>query len=200
LIAIKTQTKPPVIIPGVPFEMINIGTAVAVFPGTTSGTYIDAGNVAVISNNLTKQTNNLYLFIPTTTNPSGLVYTGSPSWTVGGSAAIPAFNATANAFPSDVNITSATTVNSASNYSLTADIITGADSLIFAVHGPTKSILKTTAATLNSNLFTAAELATVGKGNGYIQISALKYKQITNSGKNYYIINQNVATLSASIQ
>ncbi|MCX6229919.1 MAG: hypothetical protein NTZ33_00105 [Bacteroidetes bacterium] len=200
LIAVKTQSK-VVTIPGFPATILNIGTAVAVFPGATAGTYVDAGNVSCNTLALTKQTTNLYLYTPGTANPTGIDYsTGVPSWNVSGSTNITAFTASANSFPSDVDITSSTTVNTADAYSLTATAITGADSLIFAIHGPSKSLIVTRGASLSSYTFTAADLATVGKGAGFIQVSALRYKPITNSSKTYWLINQNVATIAATIQ
>lgn len=200
LVAIQTQTKPPVVIPGVPFTMINVGLAVAFFPGATAGTYVNAGNVSVNTKALTKDSSNMYIFNPDATNPLGLVFSTNPSWEVSGSSAVPAFTAMANSFPSDVNVTSSATVNSTADYTLTADLVSGADSLIYAVYGPAASLIKTKAGNSLNHTFTAAELATIGKGYGYIQITAYKLKQINNSGKVYWLINENVSTIGATIQ
>lgn len=200
LVAIQTQTKPPIVIPGVPIQMINVGLAVALFPSGTAGVNYNAGNVSVNTFQLTKDTSNMYMYTPGATNPLGLEFTTPPSWTVSGSANVPAFNATAYAFPSDVNVTSATTVNVSSAYSLTCDPVTGADSLIFAVHGPSASIIKTKAGNVSSYSFSAADLATVGKGVGYIQITAYRMKPVVNSNKTYWVINENVATIGATFQ
>lgn len=200
LVAIQSQTKPPIVLPGIPIQMINIGLATAFFPGTTAGTYVNAGTVSVNTNTLTKDTSNMYLYSLNAANPMGITFTSSPNWVVSGSASVPAFTATAHPFPSDVNVTSSATVNSASAYVLTADLITGADSIIFAVHGPSASITKTKSGNSTSHSFTTAELATVGKGTGFIQVTAYKLKPYTSGGKTYWLINENVATIGATIQ
>lgn len=200
LVAIQTQTKPPIVIPGVPMQMINVGLAVALFPSGTAGVNYNAGNVSVNSFPLTKDTSNMYMYTPGAANPLGLEFTSPPSWSVSGSANVPAFNATANSFPTDVNVTSSATFSIASSYTLTCDLVTGADSLIFAVHGPKASLTKSKAGNSTSHTFTATELATVGTGFGYIQVTAYKLKPVVNSNKTYWVINENVATIGATLQ
>lgn len=180
-----------------------IGVPVAVF-FDVANTYLDAGAVKCNSNDLTKQTNNSYLFTPNASNPTGIDYSSGVSWSVGGNSgtSIPTFTYTVPIpFPTLDSIAGGITkVTRANGVTIAAtNTITGADSVIFSVYGPSGNAQKVKAGNVSSYTFTAAELSGIGAGSGYIQIVPYAMTSQTFSGKKYYFINEAAFTKMVNI-
>lgn len=86
-------------------------------------------------------------------------------WTVAGSGNVPAFNYYHNAYvPTIGTLTSTTDIQTSGAYTISVASISGADSVVFVLAGPDASIQKVKAGNTTSCTFTAAEVATLGKG------------------------------------
>lgn len=201
MVAVKTITY--VSVPMVGVIRQDVGTGVAAF-WNTPGTYLDAGAITLNTNALTKQTNNAYIFTPGTSNPSGLDFSsGNTNWSVAGNSgnSIPAINYDpAMGFPSmDTIAGGISTVTKANGVTLNmSSTITNADSVIYAVHGPSGSAIVTNA-NFSGYTFTGAQLSNIGSGSGYVQIASYKLTYQTVSGKKYYFINESVYTKAVTI-
>ncbi|MBI2257462.1 MAG: hypothetical protein HYU67_01010 [Flavobacteriia bacterium] len=205
LVGIKTVTT---IDPGfgMPKQDMTLGTAVAFFSENGGSSFQDAGTVTIknASNtiyNLTKQSNNSYVYTPEATNTTGIDF-GSNNYQ---------FEATGGTWPafSDWNydgfmtigeITS-TDVTVGSEYVLNFDGLSGpssnTDSLYIALHSPSGSKFKMIGRnqmTGNTYTFTTAETGALGKGTGYAQVVGIKYNYLTTSGRTYYKLNETVRT------
>lgn len=179
-----------------------VGVGVAVFGDLIGGTYSDCGSVTANSIGLTKQTNSTYVYIPTATAAQGIDFSDDVSWVVTGNSgtSVPAFNhSPSNAMPSGPKYTGATSIARTSAFSLSSAIeITGADSVIYNVISPNKTITKTVEGSIGSVTFSAAEMGTLGTGNGYVQIVPYSLSSQQFSGKTYYFINESVCTQSVT--
>lgn len=195
LVAIKVQSSQSS--PIGPVTM-TIGLGVAAFYESNNiDNLIDAGNVNVNSKQLTKQTNNSYVFQPDASNATGVDFSGGVSWNVTGSAAVSAFSFDPSiAFPSAGEITSSEVVNKANGYTLTISSVTDADSVIFQVG----SVLKTVPGNTTSCSFSSAELSGLSNGSNVAQVAAYKMENATITGKSYYFINEAVATQTVTIE
>lgn len=177
-----------------------IGTAVAVFSEDGGVNWMDAGSVSCEGENLTKNANNSYTYIPGVSNPTGLTFTIPVNWTVSGSS-WPAANLDNNdSFSVVGDISSSTSISSTSGYTLSSPSITGADSVYFGIYGPDGSVFKIMSGSTTSCAFTADEIADLGTGSGYIQVVGLNYELTTLSSRDYYMINESVRSKSATIQ
>lgn len=201
--AVKTLSF--VEVPGVGTVQTDIGVASAAV-WETQGTFIDAGTVSLNNNSLTKNSNNSYAFTPSATSTTGIDLSSNRTWNISGNStnnvpAISNFNPPIG-FPTLGNISgNISTVTKSSGVTLTsAAPINNADSVIFAVHGPSGSAMKTRPGNTTSYSFTSGELANIGAGSGFIQIVSYKIHGQTFSGKKYYFINESVVTKSVTIQ
>jgi len=184
---------------------IKLATAVAWFTDGGSS-FVDAGVVSFenssLDGNLEIQSNNAYTFVETTIPSSGFSNNGV-EWSITGGSGHSSINGLANLFPfptvSKVD-EAATDISGASSYTLVHDgSINNADSSIFAVHGPDGSVMKTVAGTTTSVTFTASEMASVGEGNGILQIASFKITNQTLGDKKYYMVNESVASKNVMI-
>lgn len=201
LVAVKTVTKTT--IGGFPVDYV-IGSGVAGFGNLAGGTYNDAGTVTLNAKTLTKNTNNSYTYIPTATDPTGVDFSGSINWSVGGGNGIPAFtyDASAQGMPAAADISgSYTTVNSAADFTVsTSGSVSGSDSVYYQIAGPNGYILRRAASNTSSVTFTAAELATLGKGTGSIVIAPWNMNTTVQGGKTIYVINELALSRVVEIQ
>lgn len=179
-----------------------VGVGVAVFGDLTGGNYADCGAVSANGIGLTKQTNSTYVYVPSATSAQGIDFSDDVSWVVTGnsSTSIPAFNhSPSNAMPSGPKYTGSTSIARTSAFTLSSEIeITGADSIIYNVISPTTTITKTVAGSIGTVTFSAAEMGTLGVGNGYVQIVPYNLSSQQFSGKTYYFINESVCTKSVT--
>ena len=196
LVAIKTITT-VVVGNGVPDQTIETGTAAAFFSEDGGTSFKDAGNVSIDGYSLTKQSNNSYVYVPSQTNPTGLVFDNDLTW-IGSGSIWPSFSITMSQGFSSINEITSGNVTLSSAYTISTTGISNADSIYFAIHGPNKSKFVVVSGNYgNSYTFSSSELSGLGTGKGYVQIVGLQYKtqypQPYNS-KNYYIINETVRT------
>lgn len=176
---------------------VRIGTAVAVFYDNTPSTFLDAGTVRTEGNDLTKQSNNSYVFTPGITNPTGLEFDGSPEWDVSGGSGFSAINHTTTiTFPGIGNISSGGTVTRADGYTLTLTTISNADSALFHVGGVSKMLPGGT----TSYTFSAEELAGLSTGTNVVQVAAVNYENQNIDGKSVWFVNEKVTSKTITIQ
>lgn len=165
----------------------------------------DVGAVTCESKALTKQNNNSYVFMPTSTDYS-VDYSGDIDWSIEGGNGFPALTKASDpTFPSEVNLTTSTggTVSLSSDFTLeTKAPISNADSVIFAVYGPDNSLLVTKVGTEYSHTFTASQMESVGAGTGFVQVTAYKYaeQETLTGGEKVYYINEKVNTTSVTFE
>lgn len=174
-----------------------INTAVAAFGDFQNEQLVDVGTVDLDANVLEKVDNNAYVLTPSATNPTGPDFGSSFDWNVTGGSGFGAFSHTVNfGFPSIGKITSATgNISSASPYTLSIESIAAADSVIYQIAGSNgTNVLVTKVGNSTSHTFTAAEVASVGKGTGIIQVAAYTYDSSVEGGKTIYYVNESVVT------
>ncbi len=195
LIGIKTVSTTSTPVGEIDTEL---GTAVAVFRNTGSTANVDAGTVNCETNDLQKQSNNSYVFIPSTSNPTGISFSSPISWTGSGNT-WPSFStSTSNTFPVVSKISSGD-LTTTSSYTLTCSSVTASDSVLFGIYGPDASKIVIKGSNQNSHTFSASEVAAIGKGKGYAQIVGLKYDNQTIATKQYWLINETVRSKSINI-
>jgi len=195
LVAVRTQTTTET--PMGP-STLNIGIGVAAFytPSNTS-TFLDAGEVTLNSTALAKQSNNSYLLMPGTSNPSGIDFASGITWTISGQGDITGFTFEPTiAFPTVGQINSGTTVNKSFGYTLQCASVADADSVIFMVG----SVVKTVAGNANMCVFSSAELSSLQTGNSVVQIAAYKIQESNQNGQNYHFIKETVSSQSVTVE
>lgn len=196
LIAIKTVTTTT--LPVVGDIDVEFGTGVAVFSSDGGNSYVSAGTVTLDGLGLTMQTNNTYVHQPEPTDADGIQFGSTVNWS-GTGATWNSFNAsTSQGFCSISQITSGD-VTTSSSYVLEANTVSNADSILFAVHGPSGSKTIIVAGTNSSHTFSASDLSGVGTGTGFVQIVGINYDPQTISSKQYYLINETVRTKQVTI-
>jgi hypothetical protein len=201
LAAIVIRTTQTIQIPGMPDQVVNVdmgvGSAFFYENGNTS-TFLDAGTVTLTNQDLTKQTNNSYLYMPSGTDVTGIDFDADGvSWNVTGAGSIPAFSKNlGNAFPNADAVTSGSTVTKASGYTLTASNVSGADSVYFQVHDVVVAQPNNT----SSYTFTAAELANVPAGPSIVQVVAMKITSEMVSGKMMYYVKETSVSKNITVE
>lgn len=204
-----THTTPS--IPGFPSQevSIEIGTAVAGFGNLQTQTFNDVGEVSLNLGTtpkkytLSKQSNNSYVFTPSTTEPTGLPLSnssgGTPFWEVsslGISSSSPM-----TYFPSKGTITSGNTISKNTNFTFQVSGINAADSVLFIIASEGKMVSKTVAGNnAQSVTFTSADLSILPTSkNAIMQVSPYYLAQKTIGGKDYIFIHQTVVMQLAEI-
>jgi hypothetical protein len=155
---------------------IETGTAVAAVWNTAgSSTYVAMGTVSCNTNDLTKQSNNSYVFTPSATSTSGIDFSSGSSWVIGGSADVPAFNFNFGTFPSNPTITSdKDEVVLADGYTFSVSGLGSADSVLYILASGNSYVEKRVAGFVNTVTFTSAELSTLQPSTyGLIQVQSL---------------------------
>ncbi|MBS1547359.1 MAG: hypothetical protein JSU02_08275 [Bacteroidetes bacterium] len=189
----STQT-----VAGVPFE-VEAGLGSAAFPSESNASVlVDAGAVSLNDIALTRNSNNTYITIPSTSNPTGVDLSGGNThWVVAGANGIPALDQSPSfSFPDVGDITSSTTVTRSSGYTLSVASISPCDSVVFMVG----SVVKYLPSGNTSCTFTASELSSVASGASLVQVSPYSYSHQVIGGKNFYFGKQTTRTVSATIQ
>lgn len=181
---------------------ISVGVATAAFyTNAGDSVFADAGTVKVESKDLTKQSNNAYAFVPSTTEPTGISFTNPISWEVSGNGSVTAFNHDlTGSYPDADSVTSALTFDNNSAYTLTASGITGADSVLFMVVGSSGAyVIKYLGGSATSCTFTQAEMGTIPAGSGLVQVVPMKITSTTTGGRKYYFVRQTSVSKSVTI-
>ena len=200
LIALQTVTYVPA--GGMMIETI-LGMPIAIF--LDGDNYKDVGAVSCEGESIAKMDNNSYIYMPSVSNPLGVTYSGNIDWTIAGGSGFPAHSSSVSgSFPNYIEIaaTSGDQISTASSYTLKTKIsITNADSVYFGIYGTNDAIISVQPANVSSHTFSAAEMESVGKGVGYIQIAAVKTvsKEILSSGEVIYYMTEKVNTTSVTL-
>ncbi len=183
---------------GVPVQEITLGLGSAGFTDAMDySNLINAGTVSLEGENLTKADNNAYYSSPSQTDPTGIEFSGNPTWEVSGSGVIPAFTHTTGiGFPTLGTITSSTTIPGSGDYTLTVSNVSGADSVYFMLGG----VVHVEAGTATSSTFTEAEINTMGTGASFAQVAPYRFEMATKSGKEFYFVTEAVKTQSVTIE
>lgn len=183
---------------GVPIQEIVLGLGSAGFTdGTNYTTLLEAGVITLEGEELSRYDNNAYYSPTTQNNPTGIDFSGNPSWEVSGSANIPAFSHTTNIdFPTLGDITSATTIPGTGDYTLTVTNVSGADSVWFMLGG----VVHVENPGATSSVFTEAEIDGMGTGSNFAQVAPYRFEAATYGGKQFYFVTETVKTQSVTIE
>lgn len=159
----------------------------AFFSTDGGATYVNADSVKLEGYLLSRAADNSYSLPSASANV--VAHGAGMQWYAKG-AAWPGFNGTTNkAFPIVGRIRSGD-VPASNTYELTVDDQLNCDSLLFALHGPTKSVSYIVAADVHSFVFPYADVVSVGLGKGYTQVIGITYEPQTLNGKAHWFINQ----------
>lgn len=189
LVALVTRTTTST--PMGPVSM-DLGTGVAVFGNLGAGTYNDAGTITLNDKTLQKQNNNSYVYIPGTTDITGIDFSAGIKWNVG-TPAISYNAALGRNMPIGGEISgSYTTVDATADLKVSVSrAFTRADSVYFQLAGPDGYVLKRMDGYATSVTFTAAEVKSCGKSLGCsIVVAAWNHELKTFSGKDVHVINE----------
>lgn len=183
---------------GVPVQEIILGLGSAGFTdGTNYDQLLNAGSVTLEGEALTQYENGAYAYQPNNENPTGIDFSGNPSWVVGGSGDIPAFTHTTNiGFPTLGAITSSATIPGSGDYVLTVATVAGADSVWFMLGG----VVHVEGPNSTSSTFTEAEIDGMGTGANFAQVAPYRFEPQTFSGKQFYFVTETVKTQSVTIE
>lgn len=196
---VLVSTKVKTVQSGIAVEM---GVASAVFYANLGdSTFADAGTVKCEDKELTKQSNNAYVFVPTQTEPMGITLSPPILWDIAGSGSVGAFSqSVSGSFPTTDSISSALTFANSAAYTLSVGSVSNADSVIFMVVGSSGTpLIKTISGNATSCTFTAAEMSTLPTGTGLIQVVPTRITDNTFSGKKYYFIRQTSVSKTVTI-
>lgn len=191
----------------IPFEFGNgyvtrLGKASAFFytaPGNFN--YVDAGTVSCKDSVLTKTSGSYYFGgKPINGQPySGINYGAGSTWSVSGTASVPAFTFSTSTFPSLGALTSSTLISKSSPYTATYSGAANADSVVVMLTGDSVLVQKKTVlASSGTCSWTAAEIGKVKKQTSgqFPALHIISYTIISNTvtTKKYYMVNTNTNT------
>jgi hypothetical protein len=180
------------------FDIV-IGGASAFFSNDQFSTFQNVGAVSCNGESLGMQSNNTYVHTPSATAPTGIDLTSSNevSWNVGGGGGFNAFTYVhTGPFPAVGTISSATTVVRANGYTLTANSVAGADSVIFMVG----DVVRTRPGNTISHTFTAQDLAGLSAGQSLMQVVGYTADGEDINGKRIYFVKQASRSRSITVQ
>ena len=183
---------------GVPVQEIILGLGSAgFFDGTNYDQLLNAGTVTLEGEPLSQYENGAYLSQFDQTNPTGIDFSGNPTWEVSGAGDIPAISHTTNiGFPTLGSITSSTTIPGTGSYTLTVSNVSGADSVYFMLGG----VVHIEGPNSTSSTFTEAEIDGMGTGANFAQVAPYRFEPQTFSGKQFYFVTETVKTQSVTIE
>lgn len=177
----------------------NVGTAVAVFSENGGSTFISAGTVNVDGNSLNVQSNGSYVYQISASSPTGITFGNTVSWAGDGSA-WPSFSRSTTQGFSTIGQISSGNPSTSSDYTLTANSVAGADSVLFTLAGQNANFLKVLPPNTTSYTFSASEVSAAGAGTGIVQVAGVKYDLQNDGSRDYYLINETVRSKVVTIQ
>ena len=192
LVAVRTKS-------GVGPFAITTGIGVAVFSDNGDFTSpVNAGDVSVNGTALVRGDNNAYYSIPGIASPTGINFNSSVDWVVSGSSDVDAFthSPAQRNFPEVNGINGGAVVNKSMDYTLSANSITDADSVVFMV----QDVLVTADGSTTSYTFSAAELSGIDVGTGIAQVVGYNFETQTINGQNYYFVKETVLTQFVTVE
>jgi hypothetical protein len=176
-----------------------VGGATAAFSSDGLNTLLNVGEVSCNGEPLAPLSNQAYAYSSTTTAPTGIDLTASNSvtWSVEGGNGYSSFVRTlSEPFPAVGSITSGNTVVRTNGYTLTAEAMLGADSVLFIV-GP---VVRVRPGNATSHTFTAQDLASLNPGSATAQVVGYSASSEDMAGRRVYFVKQSVRTRSVTIQ
>ena len=191
------------------FEVtITIGTAVAWFQD--GGSFVSVGDVNWNQGSRSESLDyndgsGAYSWVELSQPSEGFNDNGI-SWKIDGGSGFPSIGGTglANLYPfpsADEIDEDASAISGDDDYILRHDgFISYADSNYFSIYGPSNSILKRVAGNVSQVEFTAAEMASLGKGNAILQVASFNIQSDESTGKKFYMINESVASKTVTIE
>jgi hypothetical protein len=183
---------------------VNIGGASCGF-NASGNTCVDGGTVKCEGKTLKKTSGGCYLFEMTSSEPNGIEYSGPVNWEVSGNSAngVPAFtHDNTDGWPNmgDVTLPSGN-INRNNPLTITSSVeITNADSTIFIITAGSGSLTRVVGPGVSSVTFTAAEMGTLGTGQGIVQVNPYKIHSQVYGGKTYYFVNMVSLSKSATFE
>ncbi|GAB4383028.1 MAG: hypothetical protein Kow0075_15080 [Salibacteraceae bacterium] len=187
--------------------VVKAGSAVAWF--TDGSGFVTVGDVAweqgSKSEKLEQNDNNTYLWVESEYPTNGFSNDGV-GWTITGGNGFNAIPSPGivnnNPFPSTQEVDeSSDNINGNTSYTLThKGAITDADSTFFSVFGPDDFVMKRVGPGVTSVTFSAAEMQSVGKGFGILQIASFNFASDESTGKKLYLVNESVASKTVNIE
>lgn len=175
-----------------------LGVAVAVFNEGSALT--DAGAVLCEGEALDQQSNNAYAYVPGTSNITGIVFEDDTDWSASGGTWPSVSITNTEDFSNVGEMNSPTTVDLGTSFIVSAESVTGADSVYFALYSPGAVLLKVLPGNANSHTFTAEEVSTLSEGSGYAQVVGLTYNEQNQDGRTYWLINETVRTETVTME
>lgn len=138
---------------------------------------------------------NAYVFVPSPSDPGGIPFQGQAYWQINDSAiATPNYSfADSTIFPAIDDIYTTGDVATNSSFTLLATGPVTGDSVIFIIVGPKGSLRKVAGPNSAAQIFSAAEMATVGTTTGLtglLQIAPYRQIQKSINGKTLYFIKE----------
>ncbi len=181
-----------------PIELM-LGVASGFFSNDAFTSFVSVGAVSCNSEALAVQSNNSYVFQPSQTNPTGIDLSASNNvtWNVGGGNGFSAFQRTITGpFPTAAAIISSETIVRADGYTLQANSVLNADSVVFTLG----SLVKTMPGNTASCTFSADELNTQAAGPSLVQIAPYNSTTEVIDGKTIYFVKQASRSRSVTLQ
>lgn len=182
---------------------IPVGLPIALFKDGLS--FKNVGEVTCEGESLEIQSNNSYIYIPSSTD-LGVTFSGDIEWTVEGGNGFPAHTKSSSGiFPQNLalTVTNGDAIDISGAFTLeTTSSITSADSVYFGVYGPSNAIISVQPGSVSSYTFTAAEMKSVGAGGGFVQVAAYRVAEIETlgTGEVIYYLNEKVNTTAVTFE
>ncbi len=170
----------------VPFDQ---DLPVAFFTQDSGKTFLDAGTVQCEGTDLTKNSNNTYVFTPT--NPTTTVSYAPPiAWTASGATWASFSYSTPIAFPNVASYTVPANIPNSASFTLSTTSVTNVDTVAFTIADSLgNKIVKLFPPGTTSYTFTASEMATLKPSNGTVEITGYKWEEKNFNGKKHVFMN-----------
>jgi hypothetical protein len=174
---------------------LEVNTAVAVFTASLgSGSLLDGGTVSINGKNLTKSSNNAYMY-QNLTDPLSF---SAITWSVSGSGSVPAISYTDDRKVPDYSDFGSLPTTITKSVGLTIDLgshITNADSVyVVLTDYNNHQHIKRLAGSATECAVTPGDLSDFANGQGMIQVCPWNYKSEDISGKRFYFIIESAYT------
>lgn len=189
LVAVKSSMPSPVSIPNLPGGTLTIdfGMGVALFKDRAKADKVTLNGIEL------SFTNGVHTWLPNLTNLSdpssimGINLSGDIKWSVTN----PQIDKTLRGLPGTPSITSVATIQRSDGYVLRHAAVSGAQTILYAIHANNKSVMKELPGNSSQCTFSASELAELGTSkNAIIQANAYVINQETIGGKKIYFVRQ----------
>lgn len=180
---------------GIGETQIDFGTAVASF--VDGGKNVSVGKVKVDDTELKMESNKVYLSPVVLTNPTGLTFGNSVSWSIEGGNGFAAMSyVTKKKFPIITGLTADATVDRAASYTVSITSVSNADSIFYGVN----DVYKIVAGNIKSVTFTSSQLSDLKKGSAFVQVAPYNFEIKKNGTRDVVFGNQVVVSKLVTIK